>query len=90
MGHDTPVEGTTPEPAGAARWATWTLHRLSGSPFRAKFRLSALVVAWISCDLHAHPVAQGTLPIDTQPPTRARAQSKSAPKTPDATMEPLF
>ncbi len=172
MGHDTPVEGTTPEPADDAQWVTWTLHRLSGSPFRAKFRLSdadrayarakgratvdrhahemlrarvgdafprkdgkqtpwnghpvftaqhatatccrgcimrwhhipkgraltvhevdrlsALVVAWIERDLRGHPAAQGALPIDMHPPARARAGSKSAPKTPDATMEPLF
>lgn len=55
-----PVQGTTPEPVGDPQWVAWTLRRLSGSPFRAKFRLSDADRAYArakgraTIDRHAH------------------------------------
>ncbi|MEF2735770.1 MAG: DUF4186 domain-containing protein [Bifidobacterium choerinum] len=60
MGHDMPVEGTTPEPIEEPQWIAWTLQRLSGSPFRAKFRLADADRAYArakgraTIDRHAH------------------------------------
>ncbi|MDE5641757.1 MAG: DUF4186 domain-containing protein [Bifidobacterium castoris] len=55
-----PVEGTTPEPVEEPQWVAWTLQRLSGSPFRAKFRLTDADRAYArargraTIDRHAH------------------------------------
>lgn len=55
-----PVEGTTPEPVEEPQWVAWTLQRLSGSLFRAKFRLTDADRAYArtkgraTIDRHAH------------------------------------
>ena len=60
MGHDMPVEAATPEPSDEEQWIAWSLQRLAGSPFRAKFQLSDADRAYArakgkaTIDRHAH------------------------------------
>lgn len=67
-----PIEGTTPEPTDEPQWVAWTLQRLSGSPFRAKFRLSDADLAYarakgrVTIDRHAHEMLRARVG-DAQP-----------------------